>query len=333
MTPAVRALGWLLSAGAVLYVVLGIDWSNVGSALASVPPAALASAAAIYLLTFAVRGLRWADLLRGPIRGRVAPASASFLIGFAANHVFPARLGDIVRAFALRRLTGVPVATGLSSVFVERVVDGLVVVGIGVAALALTPPDSTWARPMLALFGVGFAAALVGCALAVVAAAHPGFSARWLRRPHVERVVRRVTDGLRAVTDPLRLLRVLTLTVGIWLVELAVYVVLARALAIDLPAAALSGVMVGLTLGLVAPSAPAFVGVFEGLVVAGLAAYGVDEGRALAFAITLHAIHGVPGTLIGVLLAARYGVRLDRRGEALPSDPPGELTSTRPHPG
>jgi hypothetical protein len=325
MSPVVRALGWALSAGAVLYVVLGIEWDQVGQVLTGIELEALALAAAIYLSTFAIRGLRWADLLRGPIGPRVRPATVSFLVGFAANHVFPARLGDIVRAFALRRLANVPVATGISSVFVERVIDGLVVVGLGTLALALAPPDSTWARPMLGLFGAGFFTALVGCGLAVVLAARPRFFPRLRRHPRVERVLLRVVDGMRTVTDPLRLLRVLALTAVIWLVELGVYVVLARALGVDLPAAALMGVMVGLTLGLVAPSAPAFVGVFEGLVIAGLAAYGIDEGRALAFALTLHVVHGVPGTVLGVLLAARHGVRLDRRGDALPSEPPDAL--------
>ena len=47
-------------------------------------------------------------------------------IGYFGNNVYPARAGEVIRAFVLRRNEGVSVSASLATIIVERVFDGLV---------------------------------------------------------------------------------------------------------------------------------------------------------------------------------------------------------------
>jgi hypothetical protein len=73
------------------------------------------------------------------------------------------------------------------------------------------------------------------------------------------------------------------------------------ALRIPLPAAASLLVLVGVTVVLALASAPAGIGSLEVGAVAALRLLGVDDARALAFALVYHAIQAVPVTLLGIL--------------------------------
>ena len=71
---------------------------------------------------YLIRALRWKVLLE-PVNRDTGLRSrfAAICIGFATNNVFPARLGEIVRAFALNRAEQqVKVSGALGSVVVER---------------------------------------------------------------------------------------------------------------------------------------------------------------------------------------------------------------------
>ena len=65
-----------------------------------------------------------------------------------------------------------------------------------------------------------------------------------------------------------------------------------------------------LGLGVSIPSSPAFVGVFEGTIVAALALFGVDTSAALAYAITLHLLQIILTAIPGVYELVQDGVSL-----------------------
>ncbi|MCU1283485.1 MAG: hypothetical protein JWM53_7031, partial [bacterium] len=73
------------------------------------------------------------------------------------------------------------------------------------------------------------------------------------------------------------------------------------ALHLELPAAASLLVLLGVTLVLALPSPPAGIGSLELGAVAALRLCGVDQERALAFALVYHAMQVVPITLLGIL--------------------------------
>ena len=66
----------------------------------------------------------------------------------------------------------------------------------------------------------------------------------------------------------------------------------------------LAGLLVAIAtgLGMIVPSAPAAVGVFEAATLVALRAYGVSDSRALSYALILHAVNLVPYLAAGALL-------------------------------
>ena len=73
------------------------------------------------------RVLRWWALLRGFEGVTFIKVNRIGAVSFMAVFMLPLRLGELARPWLLQRDTGVAFGTGLSTVAVERVVDGLMV--------------------------------------------------------------------------------------------------------------------------------------------------------------------------------------------------------------
>ncbi|MCB9160563.1 MAG: flippase-like domain-containing protein [Caldilineaceae bacterium] len=98
----------------------------------------LALAALIHYSGFAVRGHRWQLLLRSTgHRLRYVYVTALLLAGWFVSALLPARAGDLLRIGVLRLPDGpaapVPVADGLGSIVMERVLDILAILLLGAA--------------------------------------------------------------------------------------------------------------------------------------------------------------------------------------------------------
>jgi hypothetical protein len=94
-------------------------------------------------------------------------------------------------------------------------------------------------------------------------------------------------------------------------VDAAAIAICLVALGLHLPPASPLLVLLAVTLVLALPSAPAGIGSLELGAVAALRLLGVDEARALAFALVYHAMQVVPVTLLG-LSGIRKAVRSAR---------------------
>lgn len=312
-------LGIALS-GVLLYVIATqFDLPEAIRAIRMADPFWLGLSAAAYASLFLLRGYRWSLLLRPikPVPSRTA--TEVFLIGFMANNLLPARLGDVARAFVLARREQVPASATFSNVMLERIFDGLTVVGILCAVLLFHPPatGAAWVRPV----GIGMAALFSGALLAAVLIAWSEaqvvrlarFFLGWLPAEILARILQLIAKlgrGLHTLRSARQTGSVLGLSLLVWSLEILVYLLLQNAFGMQVPILGMALVMSILTLGLTAPSAPGFIGVFEGLVIVGVTLFGVDASLATAFAITLHLIHYIPGTLLGLAFAWSSGLRL-----------------------
>src|SRR5439155_527841 len=82
--------------------------------------------------------LRWQLILRdvGGQRLPLLPLWHATAIGFMANNLLPVRAGEFARAYAAQQQLPVRFSTALASVGVERVLDGLLLVGLMMLAIA-----------------------------------------------------------------------------------------------------------------------------------------------------------------------------------------------------
>lgn len=261
---------------------------------------------------FPIRAARWRWLLHDDA-GRPLPWSAAWhavALGFAANNVLPFRAGELVRVWAASRLGGVRLTAALSSVVVERVLDGLTLVGLLALALFLPglPADvSMWGMPVARIatlagiaFGAAFGAALLLVLFPVPAErlvgrfAPPRFAGR------VIALLEGLRHGLSALASPGRLAGAVAWSVVLWLVNAASFALAFRAFELPVPASGALLLQGVLAFGIAIPTAPGYVGVFELVIRAVLQLYGVAPDRGVSYAIAYHVTTFIPVTLLGI---------------------------------
>ena len=106
-------VGILVSIVFLAWALSNEDLGKIAGAIGGANYWALLPALALYFLGVWVRAVRWRVLLR-PIAPKVSPAKTFevVVIGYMANDVLPARIGELVRAYVLSRREGVPVIAG-----------------------------------------------------------------------------------------------------------------------------------------------------------------------------------------------------------------------------
>ncbi len=122
-------IGLVISAIFLWWALKGLVLADVMQALQGLNYWWLIPAIAVYFVGVWVRTWRWHYLLR-PIKA--IPTTSLFpivTIGYAANNIFPARAGEVLRAIVLKRHEGVAISASLATIIVERVYDGVVMLG------------------------------------------------------------------------------------------------------------------------------------------------------------------------------------------------------------
>lgn len=315
---AIIALGILISAVALWWALRGVAWSGITARLGDLHPWTLLAAVAVATTTFPIRAWRWRFLLRTE-DGRELPWAARWhpvAIGFMANNILPARLGEIVRCYTVTRLAPVRFTASLTSVAVERVFDALTLAALfAVALLGPGVPTGIGIGDKVRFVGLAGVAALI---VLLAAAFRPALAERAFRAllpkgritDRLAEIFRGLLDGLTALHDPRRLLAVVTGSVLLWVVN-AWGFALAFA-AFGLPGDLWTALIVQtfVVFAVAAPSTPGYVGVLELAVVAGLALYGVPKDAAFAAAATYHVTTFIPVIVLGAWSLARTGLSL-----------------------
>src|SRR6478752_862070 len=197
-------IGIAISLVAIVILLRSIDVAEVVAILRGASPAWIAVMVIATLVDIGARGARWQALLAPIATIAYRRVLGYTYIGYLANNVLPARLGELYRSHALGEGEGVSRTTVLGTVVVERVVDTVMVVAI--AAVAVLVLSVRGAMSSAVLLGLAFVALLV-IVLGLGIAAHrlPG-AARVTeliaRRPRLLELARRLREGLAVAGQP-----------------------------------------------------------------------------------------------------------------------------------
>ncbi|WP_263819259.1 lysylphosphatidylglycerol synthase transmembrane domain-containing protein [Salinibacter sp.] len=272
-----------------------------------------------YLSSFLVRGVRWRLLLQ-PVETVSWPTSTGVIFsGYMANNLLPLRLGEIVRALVLGQVTSARVEGTLSTIVLERVFDGLVLVGM--IALVLASGIGPEAGGVVAYTGAVSALVFVGALFFVVGARlfpRPILSGvRWTLScvPIIEEergldATRSLLRGLKSLALDQRLLAVIGLSAAVWILEGGMFWVGLWAFSLDAGVEAAFLTLAFVNLSILVPSAPGYVGIFQGATILAFGAFGLSEEVALSYSVVVHFLQYVSVTVIGLAVLAAYGVSL-----------------------
>src|SRR5204863_8493679 len=167
------AVGGAISIAALWFVLSGANLARTGDVLRTADLRWVALGVVLYSADLGFRALRWQRLIRPIAHVRYPPMLAYLLVGYLANNVLPARLGELVRVHYLGDREGISRASALGTVVVERVVDLVAVVAIAAVALLILSVRGVVANAVL-VGGAVAALFLVVLALGIVAHRLPG---------------------------------------------------------------------------------------------------------------------------------------------------------------
>ena len=303
------AVGIGISLVFVYLALRGVDLTRTWALLQQARAEWLVLAAAAVVGDLGFRALRWQELMKPVRHVGLRRLTGYMLIGYLANNLLPARLGELVRSHYLGDREGISRSATLGTVVVERVVDTVVLVGIG--ALAILVLNIRGVVASAVLVGVAVSGLLV-VALAAALAAHrlPGArrAAAWLEQwPRIRGVATRLRGGLMVAANPRTLFLATALSVAAWTCTVVMVLAAGQALGIQLTVGEGALLAAGTNLATAIPSGPGYLGTFEyaGQVIA--VAFGLAASDGLALALMIHVLALVISSTGGGVALFRLG--------------------------
>jgi uncharacterized protein (TIRG00374 family) len=308
-SPVVRLLSGLAISAAFLAVTLSrVDLGETARALAGAAPGGVLLAIVLVLVELTIRAERWRILLHPSAQVPLRSAFAYLTVGYLANAVLPARLGDAARAYLAGRSFGISSLVAFGTIVVERVSDALTILAIVLlAGLAVAPGSQVagWAEVLVVAVVVGLTVAL----LVGIGVLRSGLLDRRPGR-QIRAVVARMAEGGAALRRPRSAALVLGLTILPFGVAVCTFGAISGALSLPLDPVEWALVLGVLALSTAIPAAPGSLGTYEYAGVTVLGILGIGPSHALAATVLIHVMATVPPALLGLAATLLLHVRI-----------------------
>ncbi|QSG09870.1 flippase-like domain-containing protein [Halapricum desulfuricans] len=332
------AVGTGLVALALVLMTTYLDPGEVWANMRQADLLVVGASVLVYLCSWPLRGTRYRDILeRLGYRSDPAFLTGAIFISQTGNLVFPARLGDAVRAYVMKARRSVPYPSGFASLAIERVFDlltiaflaGVVVLGMVVTmspaelqtAIAGTElaggQEQAGRTAMVVAAGVGAAAIAVTLGIVLSARSDRNYVRGAVSRlsndsyaDYVAGVIERFAGDVQTVASDRRAFALVgTTSLLVWTIDVLTAVVVLAAFGVELTpflvGVAFFAVSVG-NLAKVLPLTPAGLGLYEGafaIIVVGLTP--LSGPLAISIAVVDHAVKNLV-TLAGGLVSMAW---------------------------
>lgn len=231
------------------------------------------------------------------------------LVGQMINNLFPARLGDLGRAYvAGGQRPEQPSRTFVfGTVIVEKIFD-LFFYLLLFAAVVIIVPEQTWlGNSTYTLLTIGW----VTITIFLLVVNFPEKTINlikiiitWTPKKIQELILPRVRSGiesLKVVKKRGDLLKAIFWSAIIWSTSILNNYLILLALNISVPFIASILILVALQAGISVPSIPGWIGIFEYICIISLEIFGIKQSTALGYGLLLHGVVLGPAILAGVL--------------------------------
>ncbi|MFC1495488.1 lysylphosphatidylglycerol synthase transmembrane domain-containing protein [Thermodesulfobacteriota bacterium] len=292
----------------------------------------------ICVIQFFIRAWRWRILLNPLKNTGFLNRFLAGLIGFAANCVLPARLGEFIRADSLGQVEKISKSSVFATIVIERLFDGFSLLLFLVLGLTYTTfPDNLlhiskslqgsaiflfFAYLLLIIFIIGFKYRTDQFIKIIDKALF--FISSKLRKKLTEIIIN-FSRGFSPIKGVSSWVMLIFWSVLLWSLSLFQIQFVESSIGIELPFIATFIILSMASLGVAIPSAPGFIGTFHLSVQYGFMFYAVSSEEALSAAILLHATFFFPTILLGcfafIMMQSRNGkIDIKKMTEASPPD-------------
>lgn len=311
------AIGVLLAVFFIWLIISQIHLSELKTVFSGTIAPWIVAALTAFFVGYACRIERWRLMLkRDSANLRWIDCAGPLFASFAANNVLPFRAGDMLRAFAFNKRLGTTSGIVVATLFVERLLDLLMILVLFGTALVIFGLD------VGNFAGVGSAVLIVIAVAILVLLLFPRlfapiaialgklayrFSPGLGKKLHEE--INRSLATLVHLANGGTMARLIAWSGCTWLAEGCVFWFAALALrSIASPSASWLALPVG-TLATLIPSTPGYVGTFDYFTVHAMAALGNNAISSTAYALLVHALLWFPPTIAGGLYLLLHPVK------------------------
>jgi uncharacterized protein (TIRG00374 family) len=322
--PAIKHTGWKLIIGiiisaAFLYLAFrNVDPKELRMAFENADYWYAIPAACLSLLSIWFRAVRWRYLLNPIKKIGLASLFSSASIGFMANSVLPARLGEVVRAYVIGRKEQISKSTAFATVVVARIFDGMTILMLVIFVLLRYSYDYPgWLQKIVYVAFIFYFFALAFILFLKLRSDQSIKVVSFILKPFPEKVqfavsrfVSSFINGLGIIKSYRNVLGASLSSILVWLPIAFIIYILAHSFNIDLPFSGALLMLAIYTFGMMIPSAPGFVGTIQYFSVMGLSIFGVSRATAFGFSVVYHLCTFLPITVVGFVFLIIEGYTL-----------------------
>ena len=320
-------VGLVVSALFLWIALRGLDFEQVTDNLRGAQYGWLLPTILLYFVTVGTRAWRWHYLLRPLKAVPYRQVAGAVIIGYLGNNIYPLRIGELLRVYVLNRQAQLAMTSGITTVFVERLFDGLAVLTLVFVALPFTPLQDKELQTVIITMSLLFLGATAVFLLLATKPQQAHQFAEWLSqylipvrwRERFLQINGRFLASLTILRHPHTMVVLWLSSIAIWLVETIKYWLIMQAFpfVVQFSVLMLTNGIVNLTT--ILPSAPGFVGTFDWSGSAVLIRFHIPKEIATAYILVLHAALWLPSAVFGsiyMLIAGWRWTDLGRVAEA-----------------
>ncbi len=279
-----------------------------------------------------LKTMRWQWLLAPVSPLTTKQLFGPMLIGFAANNLLPAHLGEFIRVFVVRKKYGVPASTVLSTVVLERIFDVLAILALFGVGLMFTDELPESYRNGALLLGAFAACVVIGVVVYLIwtdvflkfmswcFSLFPFLPAKLTTG--VLDMLRKGADGLAALRSGKAVFLITVSSLVQWLLNGLIAYVALKAFQIDVTLA--TGLIVtGVTaFGVTIPSTPGYFGVIQMCFQVSMNAQQLrpDPSLVLGASVYYQMSMYIPVTMLGLYFVQQLGFSLKDLQRAADTD-------------
>ncbi|MGH7491405.1 MAG: lysylphosphatidylglycerol synthase transmembrane domain-containing protein [bacterium] len=256
-----------------------------------------------------LRAVRWRYFMEPIKRVDTPTLFAATMIGYYGNNVFPLRAGEVLRAYSIGKAAGVSRMASFATIIVERLIDVFSLLLLLAISVAYHKYPNWIEKGALVIFLFTVASTIFMISLVRNTAQTLAFMDR-IALPFPQRVREMVRKLLRSFLEGFGIFQksehfwtIAWQSLVIWLFYAATIFFTLEAFSLNdkfsLPLGASFIILVMISIGIMVPAAPGYVGTFHWICQQALVLFNVSESESLSFAVIMHISNFIPVTLAG----------------------------------
>jgi len=308
-------LGFLVS---LLGLYLGFrkfDGAAFLDSMAKANLALYALAMVIMIFTIFLRAWRWQYLVRPLKKIPMKDMFAADMICYFGNNVFPLRLGEILRCYALSKVSGLSAVSIFGTVVLERLLDTIVFAVILILSALIFPGMPSWIR--LSTWGAIIFVVIFLILFYIIRAKQVKLMdfvkqrLRFLSVGRFGRIFDHFVDGILTLRATPHLGLLTLQSIVIWGISIFVFWLVGVSLNIYFSMENLALLFIVTSAIISVPAAPGYVGTYHAGAIGVLMLLGYDLTASQTLAVLLHAVGFISLTVIGLIYFLKYNVNIN----------------------